>query len=386
MKDRMKLSFRDKTIPDKDNINLWGKFPGDLKTELNHNFNFFDYSNSKNSIPLINSSIILNETIDYNIINTDEKIDHINIYSKKNYTIKEDSKINKIDSISMGIFELLETLSNTPEYQKGINSMKYLFEKIIGNEETFNKKLYAFSSIESLDEKTLKDKVLNKITSKEVKDKLITNEKYGFKQLSGYYKWVVLINNSSLYNNVLWIKDEFHLSDEEIESILGKGNYLNQEYEKFKKNLIETFKCKTTGCGNLLIYYQLINRNVSQHFKIDNINKLNNLVDPFLENDINYEMDEYFKNIFKDKKYEDYSLNETILETILRGPNSLYNPSNIIFLINNYKTNNFEEINKKYSITNLQTELIIKYFFDYLPSTFSKIKMKNETIEINSNA
>ena len=386
MKDRMKLSFRDKTIPDKDNINLWGKFPGDLKTELNHNFNFFDYSNSKNSIPLINSSIILNETIDYNIINTDEKIDHINIYSKKNYTIKEDSKINKIDSISMGIFELLETLSNTPEYQKGINSMKYLFEKIIGNEETFNKKLYAFSSKESLDEKTLKEEVLNKIKSEEVQDKLITNEKYGFKQLSGYYKWVVLINNSSLYNNVLWIKDEFHLSDEEIESILGKGNYLNQEYEKFKKNLIETFKCKTTGCGNLLIYYQLINRNVSQHFKIDNINKLNNLVDPFLENDINYEMDEYFKNIFKDKKYEDYSLNETILETILRGPNSLYNPSNIIFLINNYKTNNFEEINKKYSITNLQTELIIKYFFDYLPSTFSKIKMKNETIEINSNA
>ena len=386
MKDRMKLSFRDKTIPDKDNINLWGKFPGDLKTELNHNFNFFDYSNSKNSIPLINSSIILNETIDYNIINTDEKIDHINIYSKKNYTIKEDSKINKIDSISMGIFELLETLSNTPEYQKGINSMKYLFEKIIGNEETFNKKLYAFSSKESLDDKTLEKKVLNKIKSKEVKDKLITNEKYGFKQLSGYYKWVVLINNSSLYNNVLWIKDEFHLSDEEIESILGKGNYLNQEYEKFKKNLIETFKCKTTGCGNLLIYYQLINRNVSQYFKIDNINKLNNLVDPFLENDINYEMDEYFKNKFKDKKYEDYSLNETILETILRGPNSLYNPSNIIFLINNYKTNNFEEINKKYSITNLQTELIIKYFFDYLPSTFSKIKMKNETIEINSNA
>ena len=386
MKDRMKLSFRDKTIPDKDNINLWGKFPGDLKTELNHNFNFFDYSNSKNSIPLINSSIILNETIDYNIINTDEKIDHINIYSKKNYTIKEDSKINKIDSISMGIFELLETLSNTPEYQKGINSMKYLFEKIIGNEETFNKKLYAFSSKESLNNETLKEKVLNKIKSDEVKDKLITNEKYGFKQLSGYYKWVVLINNSSLYNNVLWIKDEFHLSDEEIESILGKGNYLNQEYEKFKKNLIETFKCKTTGCGNLLIYYQLINKNVSQHFKIDNINKLNNLIDPFLENDINYEMDEYFKNKFKDKKYEDYSLNETILETIIRGPNSLYNPSNIIFLINNFKAKNFEEINKKYSITNLQTELIIKYFFEYLPSTFYKIKMKNETIEINSNA
>ena len=32
MKDRMKLSFQDKTKLDKENINLCGKFPGDLKT------------------------------------------------------------------------------------------------------------------------------------------------------------------------------------------------------------------------------------------------------------------------------------------------------------------------------------------------------------------
>ena len=137
MKDRMRFSFMDKTKLDKDNINLWGKFPGDLKTELNHNFKFFDYSQSKNSLSLINSSIIINESIDYNITSTDSNIDHINIYSKKKYELKNDSKIDNINSISMGIFELLETLSNTPEYQKVSNSMKYLFEKIIGNEAVF---------------------------------------------------------------------------------------------------------------------------------------------------------------------------------------------------------------------------------------------------------
>ena len=34
----------------------------------------------------------------------------------------------------MGIFELLETLSNIPDYQKVISTMKYLFEKINSNE------------------------------------------------------------------------------------------------------------------------------------------------------------------------------------------------------------------------------------------------------------
>ena len=385
MKDRMRFSFMDKTKLDKDNINLWGKFPGDLKTELNHNFKFFDYSQSKNSLSLINSSIIINESIDYNITSTDQNNDHINIYSKKNYELKNDSKIDNINSISMGIFELLETLSNTPEYQKVSNSMKYLFEKIIGNEEVFNKKLYAINSHKTLDEKTLKE-IFKKIKSEDVKDKLYKDEIYGFNKLSGYYRWVILINNSSLYNNVLWIKDTFDLSNEEIESILGKENYLNQEYEKFKKSLIDIFKCPSTGCGDLLIYYQLINRKISQKFDIENINKLNYLIDPFLENDIKYEMDEYFENEFKDKKYEDYSINETILEKILKGSNSLYNPSNTISLLNNNKTKNFEEIKKKYSISESQSKFIIKYFFDYLPSIFSKITIKNETIEINKNS
>ena len=58
-------------------------------------------------------------------------------------------------------------------------------------------------------------------------------------------------------------------------------------------------------------------------------------------------MYEYFENEFKDKKYEDYSINETILEKILKSSNSLYNPSNTISLLNNYKTKNFEEIKKK---------------------------------------
>ena len=88
----------------------------------------------------------------------------------------------------------------------------------------FYKKLYTNNSHKTLDEKTIKEKVFNKIQSEDVKDKLYKDEIYGFNKLPGYYRWVVLINNSSLYNNVLWIKDKFDLSNEEIESILGKEN------------------------------------------------------------------------------------------------------------------------------------------------------------------
>ena len=43
--------------------------------------------------------------------------------------------------------------------------MKNLFEKIIGNEEDFYKKLYAINSHKTLDKKTIKEKVFNKIQS-----------------------------------------------------------------------------------------------------------------------------------------------------------------------------------------------------------------------------
>ncbi len=63
--------------------------------------------------------------------------------------------------------------------------MKYLFEKLIGNEEVFYKKLYAINSHKTLDEKTIKEKVFNKIQSEDVKDKLYKDEIYGFNKLSG---------------------------------------------------------------------------------------------------------------------------------------------------------------------------------------------------------
>ena len=46
--------------------------------------------------------------------------------------------------------------------------MKYLFEKIFGNEEVFNKKLFNFNSYKNLNESILKKKFFNKIIIKRI--------------------------------------------------------------------------------------------------------------------------------------------------------------------------------------------------------------------------
>ena len=86
LKAKKKQTSRNKSTPHSDNIKLWAKFPGDLETQLNHTFQFFDYSKvniSNDGIPLSNSKIILNELIDYNITNYDDKKDVIFFDSKK---------------------------------------------------------------------------------------------------------------------------------------------------------------------------------------------------------------------------------------------------------------------------------------------------------------
>ena len=81
IKDRTKKKILKKTLPSKDNIKLWGKFPGELSTTLTHNFKFFNYlnyNNLKDEIKLSENIISLNEKKDYDIINYDEEKNEIN--------------------------------------------------------------------------------------------------------------------------------------------------------------------------------------------------------------------------------------------------------------------------------------------------------------------
>ena len=396
LKSNQKSKSKKKSKPNSDNINLWGKFPGDLETQLYHSFQFFDYLkiNESKNVPLSDSNIIFKEFIDYNITSFDDKNDEIYFKSKKIYSIESSSKISKVTSLSMGLFELLESLTTQPKYQKSINGIKFLIDKIIGNYDVFNKKLFTVYSHDYLiyDEKRLKDIVFSKIKNEETKNKLINNEEYGFKTMKGYFKWVLLIGNNDLIKNSNWINEEFSLSKDEIISIVGKEEFLNRYLNSFINKLAKELGCDLSkGCGDSLIYYQLINRNVTKVIGIDNISELMKKIGLPLKIDISPEMDIYFEEIYSKKvqgTYNEYSLTEEQLIKILKGDYSIYSPSNAINLLNINITKNITKAYEIYSLKEKQLKFIIDYIFDFLLNQFSNIKFKenNKEYTIDENA
>jgi hypothetical protein len=57
---------------------------------------------------------------------------------------------DSIKSINLGMFELLESFSNPSIYQKGINSILYLFNKVLNTPELFIKKIFSFDLFTTL--------------------------------------------------------------------------------------------------------------------------------------------------------------------------------------------------------------------------------------------
>ena len=397
LKSNIKRKSKSKSKPNSDNINLWARFPGDLETQLFHSFKFYDYSkiNETNSeIPLSDSNIIFKEFINYSIINFDDKNDEIFFNSKKTYNIQSNSKEKYVTTPSMGLFELLESLINQPKYIKGINGIKYLFERAIGNYEIFNKKLFTVYSHDYLmyDEKRLKDIIFSKIKNEETKNKLIYNEEYGFNTTKGYFKWVLLIGNDDLVKNSDWINEQFSLSKDEINSIIGKEEFLSRYLDSFINKLSKELGCDSSkGCGDSLIYYQILNRNVTKVIGIDNISELMKKIGLPLEIDISPEMDIYFDQIYSKKvegKYNEYSLTEKQLFNIVKGDYSIYSPSNAIYLLNINITKNTTKAYELYSLNEKQLQFITDYIFDFLLNKISYITIKenNKEYTIDENA
>ena len=398
LKAKKKQTSRNKSTPHSDNIKLWAKFPGDLETQLNHTFQFFDYSKvniSNDGIPLSNSKIILNELIDYNITNYDDKKDVIFFDSKKIYNMLNESEYKNITSVSMGIFELLETLTNQPLYQRGINGIKYLIDKIIGNSESFTKKLFTVYSHDSLiyDEERLKKILFSKIKSEKVKDKLYSDENYGFKTIKGYYKWIIILGNDNLIQNSNWINEEFSLSKEEIYSIVGNDTFLHRYLNAFSNKIGNELKCDNNDCGEKLIFYQLNYRNVTRLIGIENLKDLMKILEPNFEINLSPEMDVYFNNIFSKSfqgNYNEYEINVNLLYSIFYGNYSIYSPSNAINLLNMNKTKNTFMAYEYYLLQEKQMYFITNYIFEFLPNEFRYIKFKESgkeyTIDENARA
>ncbi len=130
---------KDHSIPKQDNILLWANFPGELKTQTTHTFNILGYSDDR-STASIKDSIKLSEETHYSDFEFPESLDWIKFNANSTYKIVTDKtsrKNEKIKTLSLGLFETLQTLSNSEKYQQGISSIEYLIRKAFHSPQTF---------------------------------------------------------------------------------------------------------------------------------------------------------------------------------------------------------------------------------------------------------
>ena len=118
--------FTQKTSPTLDNINLWATFPGDLHSTLIHQYEIYNYTVVESNGPIksydynVNSTFSIKEEVKYQNFSQTENTIYFNankIYTYVGSNKNEEEEKNSINSINMGLFETLETLTNPPLYK-----------------------------------------------------------------------------------------------------------------------------------------------------------------------------------------------------------------------------------------------------------------------------
>ena len=174
LKTKKTNDFTQKCLPTMENTNLWAKFPGDLQSSITHNYGFFNYKineenklNKPYDIEIISNNSI-KEEISYNdfIQNSTENTIYFNTNRSYTYLGNNDDEKTKINSINMGLFETLETISYPTLYKIGINSINYLLNRVLIDSDLFIRELFTYKIFNEMDETTIKQKILNNIPEK----------------------------------------------------------------------------------------------------------------------------------------------------------------------------------------------------------------------------
>ena len=246
LKNKARDDVKEKSIPSEDNTRLWANFPGELNSSTIHTLKILEYTEDRKNVS-IKEIIELNETTEYDNFdfNTNEKRVFFDAKSKFKFVkegTKEKENNGQINTINLGMFETLETLSNPPLYQKGINSIYYLFNKAFQSPDSFIRHIFSFYYFKAFIK--YEDQVYQKIfpnVAQEKAKKVFSDDekysKYSFKSNSGFYQWVKILGVEEEINKATWLKDLFEFDDEEINSVLGKDYYLYNEFTDFNKEL-----------------------------------------------------------------------------------------------------------------------------------------------------
>ena len=230
-------SAQESTSLDVEHSDLWGKFPGRLKTTLKHSFSFFDYSkvaeDPKANLTL-NKTISFKESVSYeDFVKSD---DQISFKVKRNYELLTKNEDEKVTLPSFGLYEYLHTVSNPSSYQIGISSIMYLTEFVEAYQNNFERQMFIMANSRTFlqEEQKICDTFFKGISQE--KCHFVYNHKlYGFNKLDLIFKWVKLLGDPTEIQATKWLKTILKLTDLEIDSVLGEQSFLNKYYEQFKK-------------------------------------------------------------------------------------------------------------------------------------------------------
>ena len=405
LKTKKTNDFTQKSSPTLENTNLWAKFPGELISNLTHNYGFFNYKKNeedKYEIEII-SNISIKEEISYS--NFSENKEENTIYVKANrsyeYIEENDDEKNPVNSINMGLFEALETISYPTLYKVGINSINYLINRTLIEPDLFIRELFTYKIFNEIDETFIRQEILNKIPEDKI-EKILSNEdkyiNYSFKNIKGFFNWIKSMGLKEKISRANWLSELFELTDNEINSILQDENaYLIVQYKEYNSELIRDFNCENkTQCGVDLLYAQLINGSVistlqpevKDYLSLNNILGLNYY--PFNKTpEMIFYFDEEYKNklIKEESQFIDYSPTKDQLDSLLNinSENCLLSPNNSIYLL--HLNNTEDKMKQKIYYLNLtlkQINFLSYYLYDFLPKIFLYPEIEKERYNKNN--
>ena len=387
---------KDHSTPKNDNTLLWANFPGELKTQTFHTFNILGYSDDR-STASIKDSIKLSEETKYSNFEFSDLIKFDANSTFKIVSDKASKKNEKIKTLSLGLFETLQTLSNSEKYQQGISSIEYLIRKAFQSPQTFIKHLYSYNLCKTMSKPEMIKTTILKGVAESKHDKILNGDsEYCLNKPLGFDNWVKLLGMESekLYK-VDWLTDLFGLTMREIDSIFGKEEYLYSDCIDFNRKLSTNYNCKDpNACGNEIIYRQLINGKV-----INGIDKgMKNLTDLYKQININYYPFEKSPELFnffgqykeKHKEAEDYNDYELEIEQLERlidekSSLSLLSTNNSFFFLSKIDSNNLGVLAERYGMDENTVSFINEYIFEFLPELLLYPSFKNgeETLKVD---
>ena len=389
----------EKSTPKIDNTKLWAEFPGELNTITNHTLKVLEYSYNFNNYA-IKDSISLTEEIKYENFNYSDSEDKLYFDAKSKFKINSPkTKNEKIRTLSFGLFETLETISNPPIYQQGVNSIKYLLYKAFQNPDSFIRLLFSYYYSKNFlrNETLVKEIILKDVESSKADKILNSDSEYSFKKVSGFYQWIKILGIPYSISKANWLRDVFELTENEINSILDKEHYLYEQYSYFNRNLSTVYKCKDENwCGYEIIYIQLISGKVIIDKTGGDLKSLKDLyykikpeLYPFKKSpELNIFFEEY--KIGKNNlglKYEDYLVNETQLEKLIdpKSKYTLLSSNNSALFLTLYKLKDEKKTFDIFELNLSQLEFFYSYFYKFLPKLFLYQEFEESNINYSIN-